>query len=89
MRSRVLVIGSKGTEDGGQRTEDTFANSPFGLIIEATQALHIPWTLVGPLMGLGGPWMGPGLALSVTLGGPWVAMAGFKFVWGPSASGGF
>ena len=50
-------------------TEETFANSPFGLIIEATQALHIPWTLVGPLMGLGGPWMGPGLALSGTLGG--------------------
>ena len=82
MRSRVLVIGSKGTEDGGQRTEDTFANSPFGLIIEATQALHIPWTLVGPLMGYG--W-----ALSGTLGGPWVTMAEFKFVCGPSASGGF
>ena len=73
MRSRVLVIGSKGTEDGGQRTEDTFANSPFGLIIEATQALHNPWTLVGPKWALGGPWM---------------TLLGFKSAWGPWASGG-
>ena len=73
MRSRVLVIGSKGTEDRGQRAEDTFANSPFGLIIEATQALHIPWTLVGPLMGpgwgLGGPWIGPEWNPGWALGG--------------------
>ena len=44
-------------------TEDTFANSPFGLIIEATQALHNPWTLVGPKWALGGPWVGSGWAL--------------------------
>ena len=41
-------------------TEDTFAKSPFGLIIEATQALHNPWTLVGPRWGLGRPWVGSG-----------------------------
>ena len=39
-------------------TEDTFENSPFGLIIEATQALQNPWTLVGPRWDLGGPWVG-------------------------------
>ena len=48
-------------------TEDTFANSPFGLIIEAKQALHTSWTLVGPGWDLGGLWMAP---------------AGFKFACG-------
>ena len=56
-------------------TEDTFANSPFGLIIEATQALHNPWTLVGPRWALGRPWVGSGWAL----GGSW---QGSSLLWG-------
>ena len=63
MRSRVLVLGSK-------VSDDTFANSPFGLIIEATQALQTPWTLAPD-----GPWVGPRWAWhgSSLLRGPWAS----------------